>query len=94
MNITLATLDNYSDLINKTYSSSRQSIEGFYYFDSLKNAVYLIIKSNFIFVSFDYSFGSRWTTQQHEIIERVRMPKSFYDYYMTCDKSQWSKLIA
>ena len=85
---------NYENVMNTTYTSSRESIEGFFFYDSVKQAWFKILKSAFVFVSFEYSFGAKWTKKHHEIIDVKKCSKKQSDHLINCDKQEFSKLNA
>lgn len=86
--------ENFENVINTTYTSSRESIEGFYFYDSVKQAWFKILKSTFVFVSFEYSFGARWAKNHHEIIDVQKCSKKQSDHLMNCHKQEFQKLNA
>lgn len=85
---------NFENIINKTYTSERECVEGFFFYDCIKNSWYMILKSTFVFVSFNYSFGARWSTKHHEIIDVRKCSKKQSDNLMNCHKQEFSKLLA
>ncbi|GIC77714.1 hypothetical protein [Moritella sp. F3] len=85
---------NYQSLVNSTYTSPRDCIEGHFYFDATKRAWFKILKATFTFVSFEYSFGDRWTRNHHKIIEVKRCSKKQAQHIMECSKEAFSKLKA
>lgn len=83
-----------SDLMAKTYTSSRESIEGHYYYDSVKRQWLKIIEAEKVFVSFDYAFGCRWATHHHVIRRARRASAAMVNKIMTCPDSEFGKLRA
>jgi len=81
-------------IIKSTYNSARESIEGFYFYDSEKSGWYKIIKASFIFVSFEYAFGARWGKKHHKIIDVKRCSKKQSEHLNTCHQSDFRKLRA
>jgi hypothetical protein len=85
---------NYSDLVNATFTSSRQSLEGHYFYDSMKEAWFKVKKSCFVFVSFDFSFGSRWNTCHHEILDVEKCSAKQSEHLNNCSMEEFAKLKA
>lgn len=86
--------NNFDDLVNETYRSSRQSIEGHYFYDSAKKAWFEIIKASLVFITFEYAFGARWGTGCHRIEAVKRCNKHKSEHLMNCSKSEFNNLIA
>ena len=80
------------ELDNQTFSSSRKSIEGYYFYDSLKGAWFKITKASLVFVSFEYAFGARWSSRRHLIESVERCSKKFSEHLMSCHKIEFNNL--
>jgi len=85
-------MNNHSDIINTCISSARQSIKGFYFFNSIKNAWFIVVKADFLYVSFEYTFGDRWTKNQHLILESKKVSKEKTRWLESCSKQDFSKV--
>lgn len=85
---------NYSQLINTTLSSHRQCIQGHVFFDVAKEAWFEIIRSRFVFIDFEYSFGTRWNRNHHEVLEVKRCSAKMTSHIMECNKHVFAQLKA
>lgn len=86
--------NSFDDLVKQTYRSSRKSLEGYYFFDEVKQAWFRVVKASLVFVSFEYSFGVRWGSSWHRIEEAERCDRKRSDHIMCCSKSEFYKLKA
>lgn len=86
--------DHFDEIINSTYTSSRDCIEGYFIFDCVKNGWFKVLKSRLVFISFNYSFGFRWPKKHHEILEVEKCNKKQSDYLLNCHKKVFITLNA
>ena len=83
---------NYSQLINKTISSNRENITGFYFYNSIKKAWFIVTKSQWFFTSFYFSFGARWSDRQHMILESKRVSSKKSKWLNECSNKKFNEV--
>lgn len=84
----------HSEALNTTFSSGRDSIEGFFFYDGLKQGWYKIVKSAFVYTSLNYAFGHRWPRKHHQILEVKKATKKQAMHLMNCSQQEFNELKA
>ena len=84
----------HSDLINTTMTSERDNITGFYFYNSVKRAWFIVVQSNYVYSSLNMAFGYRWPKKHHNIIKSRQVTAKKAQFINDCSNQQFHKIKA